>query len=195
MISNLRHQLSRVGMAHKIDQTLEEAAQVRADFGYPIMVTPLSQFVASQATLNVMMGERYRQVSDEIIQFALGYWGAEAAMDMDAGVKDRILERPRAKELARLRPPEPSIGEVRKRLGGPNLSDDELILRFISPESEIAAMRAAGPPKEHIGAGSPVLDLVKELIKRRELRAIDVRMGTTSISLRAQSGPRPEGES
>jgi oxaloacetate decarboxylase alpha subunit len=61
MISNLRYQLRRVGMEFKIDQTLEEAAQVRADFGYPIMVTPLSQFVGSQAAINVIVGERFKQ--------------------------------------------------------------------------------------------------------------------------------------
>src|SRR5215467_1202007 len=55
MISNLRHQLRLVGMENKLDQTLEEAAQVRAEFGYPIMVTPLSQFVGSQAAINVIV--------------------------------------------------------------------------------------------------------------------------------------------
>ncbi len=79
MISNLRHQLSRVGMDDKIAQTLEEAAQVRADFGYPIMVTPLSQFVGSQAAINVIVGERYKQVTDQTIEYAMGIWGKEGA--------------------------------------------------------------------------------------------------------------------
>src|ERR1043166_8417625 len=65
MISNLRFQIRRVSMENKIDQTLEEAAQVRADFVYPIMVTPLSQFVGSQAAINVIIGERYKQVTDQ----------------------------------------------------------------------------------------------------------------------------------
>ncbi len=79
MISNLRHQLSRVGMENKIAQTLEEAAQVRAEFGYPIMVTPLSQFVGSQAAINVIVGERYKQVTDQTIEYAMGIWGKEGA--------------------------------------------------------------------------------------------------------------------
>ena len=64
MISNLRHQLRRVGIEDRLEQTLEEAAQVRAEFGYPIMVTPLSQFVGSQAAINVIVGERYKEVTD-----------------------------------------------------------------------------------------------------------------------------------
>src|SRR3989304_2906330 len=56
VISNLRHQLKLVGKEDQLPATLEEAARVRADFGYPIMVTPLSQFVVSQAAINVMVG-------------------------------------------------------------------------------------------------------------------------------------------
>ena len=100
MISNLRHQLRRVGMENKLDQTLEEAAQVRAEFGYPIMVTPLSQFVGSQAAINVIVGERYKQVTDQTIEYAMGIWGKEGAEFMDPNVKEKILNRPRAKEIA-----------------------------------------------------------------------------------------------
>ena len=102
MISNLRHQLRKVGLEHKIDQALEETMQVRAELGYPIMVTPLSQFVGSQAAINVIVGERYKEVTDQIIQYALGYWGREGAELLDPGVKAKILDRPRAKEWARV---------------------------------------------------------------------------------------------
>lgn len=188
VISHLRHQIGQLGMAERLPEVLEEVARVRVELGYPIMVTPFSQFVASQAALNVMLGERYKQVSDEVIQFALGYWGAEAAEGIDAAIRDRILERSRARELGKLRPPEPTIAEVRERLGGAGLSDDELILRFISPVSEIEAMRAAGPAKAYSATGNSLLRLVQELAKRKELRAIHVRSGDTSISLRGRAG-------
>jgi oxaloacetate decarboxylase alpha subunit len=61
MISNLRYQLRLMGMEHKLEATLEEAGRVRAEFGYPIMVTPLSQFVGSQAAINIILGERYKE--------------------------------------------------------------------------------------------------------------------------------------
>src|SRR6476659_2439063 len=114
MISNLRFQLRRVGMENKIDQTLEEAAQVRADFGYPIMVTPLSQFVGSQAAINVIVGERYKQVTDQSIEYAMGIWGKEGAAFMDANVKARILDRPRAKEIKSLTREHPTIADMRR---------------------------------------------------------------------------------
>ena len=49
----MRHQLKIVGKEHKMEAALEEAAHVRKDFGYPIMVTPLSQYVGTQAAINV----------------------------------------------------------------------------------------------------------------------------------------------
>ena len=94
MISNLRHQLRLVGMENKLDQTLEEAAQVRAEFGYPIMVTPLSQFVGSQAAINVIIGERYKQVTDQTIEYAMGIWGKEGAEFMDRNVKRKDSQPP-----------------------------------------------------------------------------------------------------
>ncbi|HEX9144510.1 MAG TPA: hypothetical protein VGA09_09585 [Candidatus Binatia bacterium] len=83
MISNLRFQLRKVGVEHKIDEALRETMRVRAELGYPIMVTPLSQFVGSQAAINVIVGERYKEVTDQIIQYALGYWGREGTELMD----------------------------------------------------------------------------------------------------------------
>src|SRR5207302_4956244 len=112
MIANLRHQLRVVGMEDKVQAILEEAARVRAEFGFPIMVTPLSQFVGSQAAINVIVGERYKEVTDQVIKFALGHAGAEGARDMDPNVKDKILDRPRAKEWAKWQPDEPSADDM-----------------------------------------------------------------------------------
>src|SRR6202007_2674518 len=104
MLSNLRHQLRKVGLENKYPEALEETIRVRAEFGFPIMVTPLSQFVGSQAAINVIVGERYKEVTDQIIQYARGYWGKEGAELMAPEVKAKILDRPRAKEWAE-RPP------------------------------------------------------------------------------------------
>src|SRR3989304_434409 len=131
MISNMRHQLKIVGLENKMEEVLEEAARVRAEFGYPIMVTPLSQFVGAQAAINVILGERYKEVVDQVIQYALGPWGKEGAASMDANVKDKILSRPRAKELAQWKHPQMSLKELRQKLGGPGVSDEELLLRWI----------------------------------------------------------------
>jgi oxaloacetate decarboxylase (Na+ extruding) subunit alpha len=183
MISNLRFQLRKVGMEQKIDQALEETMQVRADLGYPIMVTPLSQFVGSQAAINVIVGERYKEVTDQIIQYALGYWGREGADLLDAQVKAKILDRPRAKEWAQWQPPEPTIPEIRKKMNAEGVSDEELLLRWNLSVEEIATMRAAGAPKEYLTARQPLVNLLDELSKRNQYRQIVVQKGEMVISL------------
>ena len=183
MISNLEHQLRRVGMEGKLSETLEEAARARAEFGYPIMVTPLSQFVGSQAAINVILGERYKEVADQSIQYALGIWGKEGAALMDPNVKDKILSRPRAKELAKWKYPQTTVKELRQKLGGPGVSDDELLLRFFTGKDDVAAMRAAGPPKEYLSARRPLVTLISELSKRSECRNIYIQKGGLSLRL------------
>ena len=118
-------------LADQLDKALDEAERVRADLGYPIMVTPLSQFVGSQAALNVVTKERYATVSDEIIQYALGQWGEEAVTEMDPEIREKILDRPRTRELIDPPADEPSLEEMRDRFGG-NLSDEELITRVFT---------------------------------------------------------------
>ena len=183
MISNLRHQLRKVGLEQKIDQALEETMQVRAELGYPIMVTPLSQFVGSQAAINVIVGERYKEVTDQIIQYALGYWGREGAELMEPAVKAKILDRPRAKEWAERQPPEPTVQELRKKMNAEGVSDEEFLLRWNLNVDEIATMRAAGAPKEYLTARQPLVNLIDALSQRNDYRRIVIQKGATVISL------------
>lgn len=134
MISNLVFQLNKVGKGDRIGETLEETARVREELGFPIMVTPLSQFVGTQAAINVMTGERYGVVTDEIIGYALGKWGREAIDAMDPNIRDLILDRSRAVEVrTKLEEAkeEPTLAQVRKQYGG-DCSDDELIVRVFA---------------------------------------------------------------
>ena len=183
MISNLRHQLRLVGMEDRLDQTLEEAALVRAEFGYPIMVTPLSQFVGSQAAINVIVGERYKQVTDQTIEYAMGIWGKEGAMFMDADVKDKILNRPRAKEIAERPHPADSLQDLRRKYGGPGIGDEEVLLRFFSSKEEVDKMRAAGPARSYTTHGNPLLNLVKELARRPRRSSVYIRRGNLTLRL------------
>ena len=102
---------------------------------------------------------------------------------MDSDVRDKILGRPRAKELAGWEPPEPSVEEVRRKIGGSGVSDEELLLRWIVSEQEISAMRAAGPPKEYLSACHPLVRLVEELSKRTDCSRIHVQKRGLSITL------------
>lgn len=189
MISNFHHQLRNLGLIHLLPKILEEAVQVRADLGYPIMVTPFSQFVGSQAAINVIVGERYKEVTDQIIQYALGYWGREGAELLDPVIKAKILDRPRAREWAQWQPPEPSVAEVRKKMNAEGVSDEELLLRWNLSVEEIAAMRAAGAPKEYLTARQPLVNLIDALSKRSDYRQIVIRKGDVVVSLNRGSNP------
>jgi oxaloacetate decarboxylase alpha subunit len=187
MISNLRHQLRLVGMEDKLERTLDEAAQVRAEFGYPIMVTPLSQFVGSQAAINVIVGERYKEVTDQTIEYALGVWGKEGGALMDPDIKDKILSRRRADEIARRELRQMSVQELRRKLGGPGVSDKEILLRFFTSKEDVDNMRAAGPARLYANGRNPLLHLLEELTRITNRSSISVRSGDVSVHLRRNS--------
>jgi oxaloacetate decarboxylase alpha subunit len=184
MISNLDHQLREVGAQHRMPEALQESVQVRADFGYPIMVTPLSQFVGSQAAINVIVGERYKNVTDQVIRYALGHFGGEVESLMDPNVRDRILDRPRARELAAVARPVLSLDEIRRDLDAEGVSDEELLLRSLVRREDIEATRAAGPAKEYITDSDPVVSLVEQLSRLADTDMIQVSRPGFSVTLR-----------
>src|SRR5947199_732566 len=177
MLSNLRHQLKMLGKEDQMAKVLEEIVQVRAELGYPIMVTPFAQFVGSQAAINVMTGERYKEVTDQVIQYALGQWGKEGSEYLDPEVKAKILDRPRARELEEWEMPQVSLDDVRKQYGGPNLSDEELLLRFYAGPEFVEALKLAPPRKEYLDARQPLVRLVEELSRKCDLGHVYIRKG------------------
>jgi oxaloacetate decarboxylase alpha subunit len=185
VISNLRHQLRLVGKEDRLQETLEEAAQVRADFGYPIMVTPLSQFVVSQAAINVIVGERYKEVTDQVIQYALGLWGKDAPLLMDAGVKDKILNRARARDWEGWESPDLSLREVRNRFGGMSISDEELVLRVYAGEEHVKALAAA--PRAVLNAKQPLVRLIEELSRKKDCSQVFIRKPGFSLTFRKRA--------
>jgi oxaloacetate decarboxylase alpha subunit len=189
VISNLKYQLAEMRIADRLDAVLEECVHVRRDLGYPIMITPHSQFVVTQAALNVAAGERYKLVIDEVIQFAQGMYGTDSGYTwMDQNLKDRLLAMPRAAELSVQRRPKVTIKDLRDRLGGPGVTDEEFVLRFIMKgDQEIKAMRAAGPPKQYLGARLPLLNLVEELNKHKSVRYVSLQRGRVSLLLQKRA--------
>jgi len=185
VISNLRHQLNEMRLLERLDEVLEESVQVRKDLGYPIMITPHSQFVVTQAAINVAMGERYKVVIDELILFAEGVYGEDSGYTwMDPNLKDRLLGLPRARELAAREHREIPLHEIRARLGGPGVSDEEFLLRYIMKGSqEVEAMRAAGPPRQYYNASLPLITLLQELGKHKSVRYVHVQRGGDSLSV------------
>ena len=97
MLSNLLSQLKSLNALDKFDEALIETPKVRADMGYPPLVTPTSQLVGTQAVQNVLAGERYKNVGAEIKAYCRGEYGRTPAP---------INEEVRAKILGDLKPVE-----------------------------------------------------------------------------------------
>ncbi|MDO8926266.1 MAG: sodium-extruding oxaloacetate decarboxylase subunit alpha [Sideroxyarcus sp.] len=75
MISNLSNQLKELDALSRMNEVLAEIPRVREDMGYPPLVTPTSQIVGTQAVLNVLTGERYKSVTNEVKNYLLGQYG------------------------------------------------------------------------------------------------------------------------
>jgi oxaloacetate decarboxylase alpha subunit len=147
MLSTLKRQLAEVKMGHRLEEVLEEVVKVRQELGYPIMVTPFSQFVGTQATMNIMSGERYKQVPDGVLQYVAGWFG-KPNVPIDPNVLDKITSLPRAKEFLNKEIAQPTVKEIRKQMGiGPGVSDEEFLLRYSMSDREVDEMLAAGPMK------------------------------------------------
>ncbi|HHW40714.1 MAG TPA: acetyl-CoA carboxylase biotin carboxyl carrier protein [Syntrophomonadaceae bacterium] len=79
MITNLVIQLEEQKALHRLNEVLEEIPRVREELGYPPLVTPTSQVVGTQAVLNVLLGERYKMVPQEVKDYVRGYYGRPPA--------------------------------------------------------------------------------------------------------------------
>ncbi len=90
MLSNLLSQLKQAGKEDKLSEVLEEVPRVRADCGYPPLVTPSSQIVGTQAVYNVIMGERYKMVTKEFKGLVKGEYG-NTPVAIDPDFREKII--------------------------------------------------------------------------------------------------------
>jgi oxaloacetate decarboxylase (Na+ extruding) subunit alpha len=198
MMGTLRRQLTEIGMADRLPRVLEECVRVRADLGYPIMVTPFSQFVGSQALMNVLAlesgQERYSRIPDEVVRFVLGHFGTPEG-PIDADVIQRVQDLPRAAELDQSTE-EKSLDELHRdyaERAGRTLSEEELLLAIVLPDDQLVAMRAAGSaPRWAPRTARAVTDVASFIEAAHELpnwRSLAVNFGGSSISLQR---PSPE---
>ncbi|KAB2919013.1 MAG: pyruvate carboxylase subunit B [Hyphomicrobiaceae bacterium] len=164
MMSNFRSQLAQAGLSHRLQELLEECARVRYELGYPIMITPFAQLVGTQAVLNVVQGERYRTVPDEVKKYALGYYGKLLA-PVDPDVLDRIVANGSPQIALKPEPLPPAADRLRKQY--PHVGDDERILRFMFAGQQVDDMLAAGAMKTDYAFEKPLVQLVRELADRR----------------------------
>lgn len=184
MLANYRQELAKRGLAHNLPELLAEMGRIRRELGYPIMVTPLSQYVGVQAVLNLVEGKRYNTVPDETIHYVLGHYGPLAA-PVDAAVMKTIRSLPRTRQLAKWDVPQPSIDELRRRYG-PRCSDEELVLRVFTTSQRALdeALAAPAQGEDFTAAEKPINVLIRELTRPDAPAYVALRMGELSLSVR-----------
>ncbi|MBI5588155.1 MAG: sodium-extruding oxaloacetate decarboxylase subunit alpha [Deltaproteobacteria bacterium] len=132
MISNLANQLKEQNAIDKMNEVLEEIPKVRKDMGYPPLVTPTSQVVGTQATLNILMGERYKVITSETRNYFKGLYGRppgpvdEAARKLAIGDEKPITCRPA--DLL-----EPELEKIIRDLDGKAKSVEDILSYALFP--------------------------------------------------------------
>lgn len=135
MISNFRSQLEQQDAIEKLPEALEEVARVRKDLGYPPLVTPTSQIVGTQAVMNVLTGERYKMVPQEVKSYVKGMYGlSPAPIDPELvkkilGEEKQIGHRP-ADDL------KPILPTATKNIANPELiqNEEDILSYCLFPE-------------------------------------------------------------
>ncbi|MFZ5555670.1 MAG: pyruvate carboxylase subunit B [Pseudomonadota bacterium] len=180
MISNLKAQLQMMRMEHRLPEILDEAAVVRRDLGYPILVSPFAQYIVTQAVLNVVQGERYRTIPDEVRKYALGYYGRLAARPSDEFL-NRAQIRP--EEMVTERPGEhiePWIPRLRSELGASATDEDILLAAFYEPEMLQPLKKKISPLSFRT---TPLFELIRYLGNRRDIEQARIRFGGAEMSI------------
>ena len=156
VISNTTTQLEQLGLSHKLQEVLDEVPRILEDLGHPIMITPFSQFIVTQAVLNVQV-VRWEECLDSCVEFAAGIYGREdsGVNYMDQNLKDKLLGLPQAKKIMENADnlidyinSEPSEAECKKKIGlPPSASREEFVMKYtiLSDEEQRVCEQGGNP--------------------------------------------------
>jgi len=133
MLSNLVSQLREQGAEDRYAEVLEEVPRVREEMGFPPLVTPSSQLVGTQATLNVVLGERYKVIPGEIKNYVRGYYGRPPA-PIDPEIRKKAIgdEEPIDCRPADLIPP--GMEQARTEIGDLAESEEDVLSYALFPQ-------------------------------------------------------------
>jgi len=133
MISNLLSQLEEQRASHRVDEVMEEIPYVRADMGYPPLVTPTSQIIVIQAVLNVLMGERYKLCPGEVKDYVRGLYG-KPPVDISDEICQKIIGD---EEIITVRPAdllEPGWEKAKQEVAQWVESDEDILTYVLFPQ-------------------------------------------------------------
>jgi len=133
MLSNLVSQLKQAGKEDQFLEVLREVPRVRADLGFPPLVTPSSQIVGTQAVMNVIAGERYKMIPKETKEVVKGMYGLTPAPISEEIIKKIIGDEPRIT----CRPAdtiEPELENVKKEMAEYREQDEDILTYAMFPQ-------------------------------------------------------------
>ena len=133
MLSNLVSQLKAQNAMDKFEEVLIETPKVRADLGYPPLVTPMSQMVGVQATNNVLSGERYKNISKEVKAYCRGEYGTPPA-PINPDVMKKALGDEKPIEGRYADTLEPVFEKTKAELGETARSDEDVLSYILFPQ-------------------------------------------------------------
>lgn len=145
MISNLANQLREQGALNRMNEVLEEIPLVRKDLGYPPLVTPTSQIVGTQAFFNVLAGERYKTITNEVKLYLQGRYGKAPGEICEQLRKQAIGQE----EVIEVRPADllnPELARLRAEIGDLAKSEEDVMTFAMFPDigRKFLEERAAG---------------------------------------------------
>ncbi|KTS79724.1 pyruvate carboxylase subunit B [Pseudomonas oryzihabitans] len=145
MISNLANQLREQGALNRMNEVLEEIPRVRKDLGYPPLVTPTSQIVGTQAFFNVLAGERYKTITNEVKLYLQGRYGKAPGEICEQLRKQAIGQE----EVIDVRPADllsPELARLRAEIGDLAQSEEDVLTFAMFPDigRKFLEERAAG---------------------------------------------------
>ncbi len=158
MLSNLVSQLKQAGKEEKLTEVLEEVPKVRADCGYPPLVTPSSQIVGTQAVYNVIMGERYKMVTNEFKGLVRGEYG-RTPLPIDEKFRKQIIGDDQPIDCRPADLIEPELDRLRKEVK-PWAEQDEDVLSY-AQFGQVAVKFFENRRNENLGLNGQLLDMDK----------------------------------
>ncbi len=133
MLSNLMSQLAQAGKSDKLTEVLEEVPRVRADVGYPPLVTPSSQIVGTQAVFNVIMGERYKTVTKEFKGIVRGEYG-KTPVAIDPAFVKKIIGNEKPIDYRPADALKPELEQLRSEIAQYLEQDEDVLSYALFPE-------------------------------------------------------------
>lgn len=148
MLSNLNSQLREAGALDKYDAVLNEVPSVRADLGYPPLVTPMSQMVGTQAVFNILAGERYKMVPNEIKDYLKGFYGKSPA-PIDEEFRQSIIGDD---DIIDFRPAdrlEPEFEKIKEELGDLAKTEEDVLTYALFQQVGLQYLEKKYAPKRN----------------------------------------------